>query len=62
MQGLTIYKRKIYNYRYTHALVLKLLSKLRYDKNSLPQKFHKFLEHRNSRYKINKFECIQKHI
>ena len=42
MQGLTIYKRKIYNYRYTHTLVLKFLSKLMYDQNSLPQKFHNF--------------------
>ena len=62
MQGLTIHKRKIYNYKSTHALVLKFLPELIYAKTSLPQKFHNFLEHRNSRYKINKFECIQKHI
>ena len=62
MQGLTIYKRKIYNYRSTHALVFKFLSKLIYDKNSLPQKFHNFWSTGTLDIKINKFECIQKHI
>ena len=42
MQGLTIHKRKIYNYRSTHALVLKFLPEFIYANTSLPQKFHKF--------------------
>ena len=42
MQGLTIHKRKLYNYKYTHALVLKFLPEFIYDKNSLQQKFHNF--------------------
>ena len=43
MQGLTIYKRKIYNYKSMHALILKFLPELIHDKNSLPQKFHAIL-------------------
>ena len=42
MQGLTIHKRKIYNYKSTHALILKFLPEFIYDKNSLPQKFYNF--------------------
>ena len=42
MQGLTIHKRKIYNYKSTHALVLKFLPEFIYAKTSLPQKFHNF--------------------
>ena len=42
MQGLTIHKRKIYNYKSTHALVLKFLPDRKHAKTSLPQKFHKF--------------------
>ena len=42
MQGLTIHKRKIYNYKSTHALVPKFLPELIYAKISLPQKFHNF--------------------
>ena len=42
MQGLTIHKRKIYNYKSTHALILKFLPEFIYDKNSLPQKFQNF--------------------
>ena len=42
MQGLTIHKRKIYNYKSTHALVPKFLPELIYANISLPQKFHNF--------------------
>ena len=42
MQGLTSRKRKIYNYKSTHALVLKFLPELIYAKTNLPQKFHNF--------------------
>ena len=42
MQGLTIHKRKIYNYKSTHALVPKFLLELISAKNSSPQKFHNF--------------------
>ena len=42
MQGLTIHKRKIYNYKSTHALILKFLPELIHDKNILSQKFHNF--------------------
>ena len=42
MQGSTIHKRKIYNYKFTHALILKFLLEFIHDKNSLPQKFHNF--------------------
>ena len=42
MQGLTIHKRKIYNSKSTHALVLKFLPELVSTRTSLPQKFHKF--------------------
>ena len=42
IQGFTIYKIKIYNYRSTHALILKFLPEFLHDKNSLPQKFQNF--------------------
>jgi len=42
MQGLTIHKRKIYNSKSTHALVLKFLPEFTYANTSLPQKFHNF--------------------
>ena len=42
MQGLTIHKRKIDNYKSTHALIFKFLPELIYANTSLPQKFHKF--------------------
>ena len=42
MQGLTSRKRKIYNYKSTHALVLKFLPELIYAKTHLPQKFYNF--------------------
>ena len=42
MQGLTIHKRKIYNYKSTHALILKFLLEFIHDKISLPQNFHNF--------------------
>ena len=39
MQGFTSHKRKIYNYKSTHALVLKFLPEFIYAKTSLPQNF-----------------------
>ena len=42
MQGLTIHKRKIYNYKSTHALALKFVPEFIYANIRLPQKFHKF--------------------
>ena len=42
MQGLTSHKRKIYNFKSTHALVLKFLPEFTHAKISSPQKFHNF--------------------
>ena len=56
MQGLTIHKRKIYNYKSTHALILKFLPEFIYDKNSLPQKFHNFWSTRTLDINLNTFK------
>ena len=62
MQGLTIHKIKIYNYKSTNSLVPKFLPELIFAKISLPKKFHNFWSTGTLDIKINKFACIQKHI